>query len=262
MRTYNVEMTILAHHAVLLVLLACAIFLSAVWSPSPAVFTLLFFALPAAYIIYVRPHVWVPALSAALLFGLLYGVSFDYIVEISGEWIFPRASEFYAPNIFLGVVSGDVLLWFFLWVFLVVAYHEAFIDRRNRVARQSALRLGAALLLGIIPLVSILIFRSALVVPYSYAILGLCALVPVAVLFMRNKYPMKKLWYSTPYFVLLFLCMELVALGYGYWDFTGEYIGSVLVLGRVLPVEEIILWIIGSPIILVAYHELFLDDER
>lgn len=197
-----------------------------------------------------------------MIFGLFYGVSFDYIVEVSGEWIFPRAAEFYLPNLFLNVVSGDVLLWFFLWVFLVVAYHEAFIDRRNRRISNSAVRVSAALFLGAIPLVCILLFQSQISVPYSYAVLGLCALAPVAVLLLRGRFHSQRLWYSVPYFVVLFLFMEIIALGYGYWDFTGEYIASIGVLGRTLPIEEIVLWIIGSPIILVSYHELFLDDER
>lgn len=251
-------------HSVLLALLVAAVLVTLAMSPSPLMFTMYFFAVPAAYLVYRKPSIFLPSLCAAVLFGLIYGVSFDYIVEISGEWIFPRSFEFYAPNWYLGVVSGDVLNWFFWWVFIVVVYHESFVDRANKALHQYVhlKKFLVALMLGLIPLVAIHFLRLDAIVPYSYFVLGICALIPVAVLALRRRFNLIRLLRSVPYLFLLFLAMEVVALMYGYWDFTGEYVAAIRLVGTQLPFEELVFWIIGSPIILIAYHELFLDDER
>lgn len=257
-------MDIWRSHLVLLVLLVAAILLTLVFSPSPLVFTMYFFGLPAAYLVYRKPTVFLPALAGGVLFGLLYGVSFDYIIEVSGEWIFPRSHEFYAPSWYLDVVSLDVLNWFFWWVFLVIAYHESFVDRKSKKIRAEIhiKKLVVGVLLGLIPLVAIHNLNTNAAIPYSYFVLGVCALIPVALLIQRRRFETTHLLKSIPYFLLLFLSMEVIALLYGYWDFTGEYVAALPLFDTQLPFEEIIFWIIGSPIILVAYHELFLDDER
>ena len=250
-------------HSVLLELLAIAVVLTVIFSPTPFFFTLYFLALPSIYLVYRRRSIFLPALAAALLFGLLYGVSFDYIVEVSGEWIFPRSSEFYTPNLYLNVVSGDVLNWFFWWVFLIVAYYESFVDRKNRkYVRGARGKHVAAILFGIAGLVLITALRTKIAIPYSYTVLGAWALVPVIVLAFRRQYDLSRLLKSMPYLMLVFASMEILALLYGYWAFTGEYVGAVSFFGRRLPFEEIVYWILGSAVILISYHELFLDDEH
>lgn len=231
---------------------------------SPLWGSILYFVLPSAYLVARKPCIWRLALTPALLFGFLYGLSFEYINEVSGAWVFPLAHTFVIPDIFFGV-PGDVMVWYVLWIFMIVAYYEYFIDRPF-VCTLVLRRVYKAILLGLLPIAVIIFFELVLLrnltIPFSYTITGLATLLPVYVLYMRKPRIFPKLMKNIPFLAIFFLLMESVALWVGYWEFPGTYAYSFDVYGHVVPIEELLLWVIGSPLIIAAYHELFLDDER
>ncbi len=231
---------------------------------SPLLGSVLYFGLPGMYLVVRKPCIFSLALTPALLFGFLYGLSFEYINEASGAWIFPLKDTFVIPNIFFGV-PGDVMIWYVLWVFMIVAYYEYFFDKPYS-CRLKLARVHKAVVLGLIPIGLISFLELALElklsVPYSYAITGLATLIPVFILYKRKPYIFPKLARTVPFLAAFFLLMETVALLVGYWEFPGTYAYTLHFWGHQVPIEEILLWIIGSPLIVSAYHELFLDDER
>ena len=249
-------------HAVLAVLVALTTVLLITTPISPLVGSLLYFGLPSAYLVFRRPCIFKVALVPALVFGTLYSLGFEYISEVSNAWIFPLADAFVLPSLFFGVVSGDLMLWYFLWVFTIIVYYEYFIDRG--VCDFTVRHIRSALALGILGLGIIAIahygFNTQITLFYSYAILGVLALLPALILHLRSPHLFRKLIQSVPFLALFFLVMELTALHVGYWAFTGNYLAVISLAGHVIPLEELLFWIFGSPIIIVAYHELFLDD--
>jgi hypothetical protein len=54
--------------------------------------------------------------------------------------------------------------------------------------------------------------------------------------------------------------MEVIALAKDFWIFNGNYFYSINLLGKVLPLEELIIWILLSPLVVICYFELFVDD--
>lgn len=231
---------------------------------SPLWGSILYFGLPSAYLVFRKWCIFELAYPPALLFGFLYGLSFEYVNEVSGAWVFPLAHTFVFPDIFFGV-PGDVMVWYVLWVFMIVAYYEYFIDRPFS-CRLVMRRVYKALILGALPLLAIVYFElilgQHLRIPYSYTITGLATLVPVYMLYLRKPKIFPKLAKNIPFLAAFFLVMEAVALLIGYWAFPGTYAYSFNFYGHTVPIEELLLWVIGSPLIIAAYHELFLDDER
>lgn len=254
---------LLDHGALILLVSAVSIFLLAV-QVNYLVWVLLFYAVPILYLAFRKPCVIKPAIMPALVFGFLFGLSFEYLNEIGGTWIFPLQHLFLAPNLFFDLIPGEVMLWYFLWAFFVVEYYEYFIDRPTSCTF-SYRRIGIALALGFFALAIIVFFEywlgKSIVLPFAYLITGLAALIPLVFLFIRRKKLFPKLALTIPFLTLFFLIMEYVALAGNYWQFTGEYIFAIPYFGYLLPIEELIFWIILSPAVIAGYHELFLDDE-
>lgn len=231
---------------------------------SPFVWTVLYFGLPACYLLSRKPEILKSAIIPTGIFGCVYGWGFEYVSEVSNAWIFPRGDEFIWPHFFFGQVSLDVMVWYALWVFTMICYYEYFISQQKQ--RVVMRRVYKVLGMGVAGLLSIAILKYVFsiepVIPYAYAVLGSVTVLPLAVLYRRKPYTFPRLIRMIPFFGLLFLAMELSALAVGYWEFTGSYVYTIPVLGHVIPIEELLFWIIGSPLIITAYHELLLSNEE
>lgn len=252
--------TVIIDHVVLGFLAATIAALAVFFPMVPLPWTILFFGLPIAYMTVRKPKTALPAILSGILFGGVFAVSFEYLAEINNAWVFPQAHNFYLPWHVLGVVPADVMVWYFLWAFIIVQYYEFFFDvPTKRIISHRAI---GVTLLGLSIAVALSLSQVKIHIPYVYAVLGTLTLLPVGVLRTVSSYRMKKLLYVIPFFTAFFLLMELSALKVGYWSFTGQYVYSVGLFGFLIPIEEIIFWIVGSPAIIVAYHELFIDDEQ
>ena len=222
--------------------------------------TLLFFGLPIAYLSSKKPLIVRAAAIPALLFGSTFGVAFEYINEINLSWLYPFHDDFFFPWKVFGFVPADIVLWYILWIFLIVAYYEYFFDRPTKSI--ATVHGVCALLLGGAALLAIHAWGERIVIPYTYAVLGLCSLIPVLIVLLRKRLPADRLLYAIPFFGILFLLMELTALSLGYWEFTGQFVLLLSIAQHDVPVEELFFWVIASPAVIIAHHELFTDDER
>lgn len=227
--------------------------------PAPLLFTLLGFGLPILYLTVRKPRSALAAIIPAFLFGIILAASFEYVAEINNAWIFPQARYFYLPWHILGIVPADVMVWYFLWVFFIVQYYEFFWDVPT--ARMVSPRIIYVVVPGVFVLATLYFLQARIQIPYAYAVLGGLTLFSIGILRGTSSYPVKKLLRTLPFLVFFFLVMEFVALKVGYWAFTGQYLYTLHVFGYAIPIEEFIFWIIGGPAIIIAYHELFVDDE-
>lgn len=88
-------------HLVLVGMVVAVSLLLILYPVGPLMGSILYFALPSAYLVFKKPCIFKTAVLPSLIFGFLYGVGFEYINEVGGSWIFPRAGEFVFPNLFL-----------------------------------------------------------------------------------------------------------------------------------------------------------------
>lgn len=224
--------------------------------------TLLFFGVPSAYLIWRRPQNIKKAGVAGIVLGLILGFSFDFVAEFNGAWGWD--ADFALPVYLFGIVSLDVLVWFFLWVFLVIAFYEYFIenDRLTRISPRAwrvALG-GVALAASVVGIWKIA--PQFLILEYAYAQLGALTFIVCALLLYRNPRLFWKVSRVVPFFVFMYLAYEVTALSMGLWTFPGAYLGSIA-LGHIsFPIEELIVWIISSSAVVATYYEYCIDDER
>lgn len=232
--------------------------------PNFLIATLLFFGLPAAFLLWRKPSNLLKATLAAFLLGTVWGFSFDYIAEFNKAWGWSTNTGLALPLHFFGVVSLDILVWYFLWVFLTIVFYEYFAeyDFSKRVSPNYKKALIAGLV--VIPLVVGLskIAPALLTFQYAYLWLGSMTLIPFAAIVLKRPSIFPKVLEIVPFFILLYLAFELTALHTGLWSFPGHYIGTVSVMGLTFPLEEMIFWVVISSAVTAAYHEFVVDDWK
>ena len=226
--------------------------------------TLFFFALPSLYLLarYRGPRRRL--FVGAALFGLLYGFLLDYFAEFNDAWSWAGMDQLVFPSRILGVVSGDVMVWFFFWVFLLVIFYEHFVehDRKDTISPNIKYALAPGFVVfGILVLLHFL-HPEVLRWDYAYFWLGLFTLPPFFFVVYRKPKLLLKFLKPAVFFVFLYMAYEITALRLNQWHFPGQYIGTISLAGVTLPIEEFVIWILmGSPIVL-SYYELYVDDLR
>lgn len=260
----NMQYIILDHLVLLAIVVSVSLLLLTV-PISPLLGSVLYFSLPSTYLIFRNPRVFKQALLPSLIFGFLFAISFEYLNEVGNSWIFPLETSFIFPAFFFGVVPLDVIIWYVLWVFLIVCYYEYLIDRADEITyvrRRIYKLLGVAFsVIGVITFAEY-ILNTSIFIPYAYTVTGLASLIPLYLLYKRKPQVMGRLIRTVPFLALFFAIMEAVALSVGYWEFAGGSVFAFVIKGHLIPIEEILLWIIASPVVISAYHELILEDVK
>lgn len=226
--------------------------------------TIFFFVVPSFYLlIRRRPRNIKRIFVASFLFGILFGFTFDFLAEFNEAWSWSPTKELVFPKI-LGIVPIDVIIWFFFWVFLLVVFYEHFIehDRSDKISPHFKYAFYPGFVALILILAIFFINPGLLKLNYAYLGLGLCTLIPFIVSVIRRPILLGKFIKASAFFVFLYLSFELTALKLGQWQFPGQYIGIVKLLGYAVPFEEFFFWILMSSTIVLAYYELFIDDEK
>ena len=224
--------------------------------------TFLFFGVPSAYLIWRKPDNFRKATVAGIIIGLIFGFSFDFVAEFNHAWGW--AVNFALPGTIFGVVSLDVLVWFFFWVFLIVAYYEYFIenDRSTRISKNAKWAVGAGVFMIIYVIVARKFFPALLAIKYAYAELGIIVFILCALMLYRNHNIIPKVIRLLPFFIFMYLTYEITALYMNLWTFPGAYVGLVTINTIVFPLEELLVWIISSSAIVAVYYEFFIDDYK
>lgn len=222
---------------------------------------LAFFGLPAAYLSYRNPAVIRKAALGGFIIGVLLGFPFDFVAEFNHAWGWN--TTFTLPVEFFGVVSLDIMVWYFLWAYLVIAYYEHFIDGvRSKISSKAVMVAAAGVLLTILV---IFLFNTApelLVLQYPYFVLGMITIALAYLVLRQAPHLFPKVVRGVPFFVLLYLSYEVSALYAGVWNFPGAYIGTIGVLDVRFPIEELFIWIVASSAVVATYYEFCIDDER
>ena len=183
--------------------------------------TILFFGSPAAYLIWRKPSNIKKATLAALLFGVLWGFSFDYVAEFNHAWGWSTNTALTFPVQFFGVVSLDIMVWYFLWIFLIVAFYEYFAeyDFSKKISPNAlwATLVGFGVAIAIVVVSKIA--PSMITFQYPYLVLGTLTLIPFGIIVLRRPRLFPKLIEIAPFFIFVYLSFELTALYLHLWGF-------------------------------------------
>lgn len=246
---------------VLFPLLVVGVVVSLYFDVKPLTSALLFFGFPSVYLLVRRPKNIHRVFAGTCLFGLLFGFGFDFMALINMAWSEPLNQLFF-PNRILGVIAADHIIWFLLWTLSIITFYEHFLDheRSDKVSHNYKWGLYVASSFIVVMLLLYLLEPGVLLFRYAYFILGIVATIPLVLLLIRRPSFYSKFIKVVPYFFLIYLSYELVAVYLGQWNFPGQYIGQVNIFGLEFPFEEFFFWTIMSSASILSYYEIFVDD--
>ena len=121
------RMKIRLDFVVVLALVLFAIPTSFAINASFLVSTLLFFGVPSLYLLFRQKGQFKRIFTASVLFGIFYGFLLDYMAELNSAWAWADTQQLVFPYKIFGVVTIDVMIWFFLWVLFMVVFYEHFL---------------------------------------------------------------------------------------------------------------------------------------
>jgi hypothetical protein len=228
---------------------------------------ILFFIVPGLYLTirYWRRNYHAFLFSIAA--GLATGFPLQIVAELNNVW------DYHFP-LFDWMTFGGLrmipLAWYVLWIGLTISAYSVFFDRHiHRVPEKHVfwrvhyrfLVLCAAVTAG--SMYFLVANPDAFIFPHPYVVVGsLLFIVPtVAILFLHPQLIRDSIK-AASLLALFMLVYELVGLKIGWWTYSGHYIAAIPLFGTVLPIEEIILWILfGALFCVVAYEEVEHDAE-
>jgi hypothetical protein len=203
---------------------------------------------------------WKKILIGALIFGVLAGFIFEFIQVSAGAYLMPPTATI-LPKVFgflaLDNVAGHTLMAIFTFTF-----YEHFVNREqhDEVSPHMPFALYPAIAVAVALVVVHYMHPSALLIPYSYAYVGLAAIVlPIALVTVRPQYA-RDLIMMVPYFFFAYLLFEIIAVRYGWWVYPAKhYIGRISLFGASFPFEELFFWMLFYAASLTSFYKIYLD---
>ena len=243
---------------VLMILVAVSTILTLTYAVSVLTTAVLLFGLPGIYLL-LRSHKHVVRdMAGALLLGLVFGCMVDYFGGLNAAWTY-HGEWFVFPGPIVGHVRVDIMLWAYGWALWIILFWEHFFDGAapDRLSKRFLPMLTISLT-GLAALLALPYSAAALTIPYAYLIWGVLSFVPLFLALWWYPRFSRRLMLAGTLLAVPNIVFEAVALKWGYWSFSGQYLLS----GRSLPLEEILFWTFGSSFIVLANFLLFVRAEE
>lgn len=203
---------------------------------------------------------WKKIIIAVIVFDILFE-SFDFIAEYTRAW---TVTSLVFPVKLFGVLPLDNILGHMSIVLYTIVFYDHFL---NKPSKKISKNVKYPLVIGFI-----FIILAALVyfynpdlmrIKYPFLILGTLAIIPAIKLAYLRPSVFFKMSIAGIYFFFYYLSIELMANAYKYWIYTGNnYVGWVSFFGLTFPFEEFFFWVIFYGPTIIAYYELWIDDQK
>lgn len=201
---------------------------------------------------------WRKIFIATLIFGGLFGFFFEFIQEYSGTYLV--ISRVF-PKLF-GVLPPDNVLGHMMMACLTFTFYEHFINRHSTPVVAPKITKVSYITLAVVAAEIVIYFvrPSLLSFHYAYAYLGLLAIAPIAYLLLTKPHYARDILLMIPFFFLLYLAVEIIAVKYSWWIYPGHYyVGWVSLFDQTFPFEELFFWMFFYAAALISYYKLTID---
>lgn len=218
--------------------------------------TFLLFIVPAVFLmIRDRKSIWRNALGA-LLAGPVLSFYIDFPGVTANAWSYGNLGPFLSLQIVPPVLLG-ITLWSYVWAWTSITWYEHFLERSREVLSPYFVWLLLFFVLGGVNLVIVRdLYPQALSFSYLSLIFGSC--ISVAGVFLwRGWRVLLRCLQGCMLMIAPNILFEVAGLLNGYWHFSGNYLIVFEVLGRPLPLEEMLGWMIFGSFFLFCNFELF-----
>ena len=222
--------------------------------------TLLFFGAPSIYLSWRKPYLISKTLKFSVLTVLPIWIIFDYLAHIDQSWFVPTSLRFLNNTL-----PWSTFVWGFSWIYYVIIWWEAFVDRGRKKQifppKVKFLVMFVAVALTLFSLVYWLA-PTQLHIHYFYLKFGIAfVLTPLFFALYKHTTLLLKMWPLLGYFSLVAFLHEWAGLVHGHWLYPGtRYIGTITIWNSVLPIDELLFWVILGAPALIAWYEVCADD--
>lgn len=224
------------------------------------IFVFLWFFLPIHILLSHHPKIRNHISRFTLVFGLTAGLFIEAIAERGSAWHYETAFPFATIN----NLPLEALIWYVLWFGVTAAIYRVFFDIDKHSTKPVRFfkyhqPLLLCLLVVVMSAVTITFFwrpPSPTFLTYLYLIAPLF-IAPTIYTLILHPYlfiPMAK---TTAALLVFAVAFEIIGLIVGWWTYPGAYIFALPVGQSVLPLEEIIFWIIAGPFFVISLYEEF-----
>lgn len=225
---------------------------------------ILFLALPSLYLSLKAPK----CVARSALFSvsiLLFFIVMDFISYKTHQWVVPQTVF---PFRLFGEIPLEDLLWAFFLTHYTIMFYEYFLHKHFKQKfwyPKMKYWVALSLLIPAFMFLITLTYPKFIHFKYFYATWGVLGIL-LPVILVELKFPKLIARYikAGMYFFYVTFLYEMTALTLGWWYFPKEtqFIGLVNIWGRVLPLEEFILWLMLLAMATLTWFEYFDDNNK
>ena len=194
------------------------------------------------------------------LFALATTFLFAPPVELAARLANSWDVQSILPRLF-GLAPLENLIFAFLNFFWVLSFYEYFVAQGSSAKISPRFKKLLFLYSVVFVLFFILFFKNQALVTINYYILSFIILfIPGIFIFGRQPKLLLKTWLPTLFFALIFFIYELISLLIGSWWWPGTYLFPINLFGRILPLDDVIIWYFLSTPVLIGAYKFFMND--
>ncbi len=143
--------------------------------------TLLFFAVPALYLLIRQPK-QLRRLAATLFVGMIATFAFELLAEYNNAWSWAPLGQLVFPYKIFGIIPIEVLILYFFWILFAIVFYEHFFETKKFESEKiSPLFKNLLIFLSVVLILIVTLYYSHpefLKFRYAYLCLGLVVSLP------------------------------------------------------------------------------------
>lgn len=224
-------------------------------------FTTLLFILPQiVYLLYNNIKNIKRVFLFTLVIILFLVIVFDYIAIVNQAWIVNSMFSYY----FLWVVPIEDFVRGFLMLFYIILFYENFIIHKFRFNYKRFIKFSYLLVVLLLLFLTVyFIDKNLLIVnSYVYFLIGIVIiLLPLFFFLYRKPWFIKQICPIILFIMFFNLLFEIIWISLNNWTFPWKYLFVFSVMWKILPIEEIVFYIVISSVSFTYLYEYFLEKK-
>ncbi len=222
--------------------------------------TLLFFGLPSLFLSIKNPKEVFKAIIVSLFGGTVNSFIAEYAATTHNLW----QVQTVFPFKLLGLLPVEELIWGILLLYSIIMFYDYFLDKSRHLIKIKRYLIGFIYFLSLTFISFVIRPNVGAISPYFYLMVGLIGLVlPSVVYLIYQPTSFLKFFKTSLYTFYVGIIFEIISVKLGHWVFTGDkFIAWIEFWGAKFPFEELLCWQIVVAFAILAYYELFGDDNK
>jgi hypothetical protein len=228
--------------------------------------TTLFFLVPTIILCTLKRGFAKEILLFSISMGIPLGLYVQVIAERNNLW---KYEPVHFKNFFINGMPMEALFWYPVWIMLLLSVYVYFIDNHKHLFKKHFIKrhfryfLFSSVLL-LISLALAFLEEKYLQLQYAYTFLVLPLGLLAFLLYRRklHKRYFKIMVPTTLIYLIPMLVYDVLGVYLNSWEFGGQYFGLINLGIGLIPIEELVIWLIICTPAIIIYFEEFESDFK